>query len=247
MSKYDLFLDLPLMNAAGTLGFVPNPHGPADLSRLGAFVTNPISLGPRAPTGGIRYLSYPGGFMLHTGYPNPGLKVAIRRYATRWEGSPLPVLVHLLAQDPGEAARMIARLEELPGIMGFEIGLPPGCDALSAVEFARASLGELPIVLRLPFERASELAPALVDTGLAAVSLAPPRGALTGPTGRLVYGRLFGPAIFPHALKELSLLVDSGLAVMGSGGVYRREQVEVMLNVGVVAVQLDAVLWRGDW
>ena len=73
MSKSELLLNTPIMNAAGCLGFAPDTHGPTDLSQLGAFITNPISLLARSPAHGPRFLSFPGGFMLHTGYPNPGL------------------------------------------------------------------------------------------------------------------------------------------------------------------------------
>ena len=45
----DLAIHPPFMNAAGCLGFAPNPRGPVDLGRLGAFVTNPVSLAPRQP------------------------------------------------------------------------------------------------------------------------------------------------------------------------------------------------------
>jgi dihydroorotate dehydrogenase (NAD+) catalytic subunit len=245
--KYDLLFDPPLMNAAGTLGFAPDPHGPVDLARLGAFITNPVSLAPRSPAHTPRCLSYPGGFLLHTGYPNPGLERVMRTFGPRWERSTLPVLVHLLAGDPLEVARMVSRLEELPGITGFEVGLPPEVDALTAVEFARAAAGELPVVLRLPMRRAPELAPALVGAGLAALSLAPPRGALPGPQGALARGRLYGPALFPLTLQALHDLEDCGLPVFAAGGVYHPGQVASLLAAGAVAVQLDAVLWREGW
>ena len=245
MNKFDLSFDPPLMNAAGTLGFSPDPHGPIDLAQLGAFVSNPISLAPRSPASGTRWLPYPGGFLLHTGYPNSGLKQVIRRYASRWARSPLPVLAHLLAGDPGQVARMVARLEELPGLAGFEVGLPPDSDTFGAIEFARAASGELPAVLRLPFERALELTPALLDVGLAGISLAPPRGALPGPDGALVHGRLYGPALYPQTLATLRALTGTGLPVFAAGGVYQRAQVESLLAAGASAVQLDTVLWRG--
>src|SRR5512147_1080331 len=96
MQKYGLHFSTPLMNAAGSLGFAPDPYGPTELEQLGVFVTNPVSLAPRSPAHGERVLSYPGGFLLHTGYPNPGLKNVIRRYAAGWSRSSLPVWVHLL-------------------------------------------------------------------------------------------------------------------------------------------------------
>ena len=91
MSKYDLSLAKPILNAAGTLGFVPDPAGPASLAHLGAFVTNPVSLAPRTPAQGLRWQAYPGGFLLHSGYPNPGLRAVVKRYAPAWGRASLPV------------------------------------------------------------------------------------------------------------------------------------------------------------
>ncbi|MBL8100878.1 MAG: hypothetical protein JNK81_16970, partial [Anaerolineales bacterium] len=52
--KRDLFFSKPLINSAGMLGFAPDFRSLGDfgsLNKLGAFVTNPISLRPRLPTG----------------------------------------------------------------------------------------------------------------------------------------------------------------------------------------------------
>jgi len=247
MPKSELVLKTPIMNAAGCLGFAPDLHGPTDLSQLGAFITNPISLVERTPAHGPRFLSFPGGFLLHTGYPNPGLRTAIRRYAARWARSPLPVLVHLLVQRVGEVAEMVKRLENLEGVAGFEIGLPLEADADMVQAFARAAAGELPVVMRLPMEHAARLAQGLTASHLAAVSLAPPRGALPLPEGSIVLGRLYGPAIFPLGLATVQALSRRGIPVIGSGGVYSPAQAEAMLQAGAKAVQLDAILWRGSW
>jgi len=113
------------MNAAGCLSFAPNPRGPVDLSRLGAFVTNPVSLAPRRPADSRGMLLFPGGFLLHTGMPNPGLRAVLRQEAERWSRSALPVIVHILAEAPEDVARMVERLEGVEGVTGVEIGTPP--------------------------------------------------------------------------------------------------------------------------
>ena len=85
--KYDLEISPPLMNAAGTLGFAPEPKGAVNLELLGAFITNPISLQARTSATTRTSLPYPGAFLLPSGYPNPGLRTAMRRYAARWARS----------------------------------------------------------------------------------------------------------------------------------------------------------------
>lgn len=245
--KYDMAFTPPLMNAAGSLGFAPELHESAILGQFGAFVTNPISLGVRSPAHGLRCQAFPGGFLLHTGYPNPGLRAVIRRYARRWAQGGLPVIVHLLAGRPEEISRMVRLLEGLEGVTGIELGLAQELDADAAWAQVQAALGELPVVARLPFEQAAELGPVAIAAGAVMVSLAPPRGALPGAGGSLVYGRLYGPALYPAALALVQRMAQANLPVIASGGIYHPSQVEAMLAVGARAVQLDSVLWRGGW
>lgn len=241
MLKNDLYLEKALMNAAGTLGFAPDSKGPADLSQLGAFVTNPVSQGARTPAGGKRFSPYPGGFLLHSGLPNPGLNAVIRQNRKRWERATLPVIVHLLALDPTSLARMVERLEGIEGVMAVEVGLPPEVDPASTYDFAQAAIGELPAILRLPLEQAEELSKAVTDAGASAISLGAPRGKLEG-----ISGRMYGPGVFPLALRAVESLAGCGIPVIGSGGVYQQRDIEAMLRAGAFAVQVDAVLWRGS-
>jgi dihydroorotate dehydrogenase len=248
MSKYDLAIDPPLMNAAGSLGFVPDLHSLVDLGKLGAFVTNPVSAGPRTPAHGRRFLPYPGGFMLHTGYPNPGLSQVLRRHAGQWRRSRLPVIVHLLAQGAEDAGYMARRLETVEGVIGLEVGLPKEASIEMVIALTLAACGELPVIVRLPLERAVELVPSALAAGATAVSLAPPRGMSPIPGGgEMAQGRLYGPAVLPMALATVRELAQLGVPTIGAGGVYAREHMEAMLASGALAVQVDSVLWRGGW
>lgn len=244
--KYELELATPWLNAAGMLGYAPDRRLPVDWSRLGAFVTHPISLAPRTPARGDRFLPFNGGFLLHTGYPNPGVSRVIKRFGRQWARSPLPVWVHLLVQEPGEAGALVERFENLPGVAALEIGLPPdaGPDLAHAISVSAA--GELPLILRMPPEKGAEIAAALDPELVAAVSLAPVRGVMPGGAGELTGGRLYGPALYPQTLAALQQLVPLGFPVIAGGGVYTEAQGEALLSAGAWAVQLDAVLWRGD-
>ncbi len=247
MTKQLFFLSIPLLNAAGTLGFTPDARSPVDMARLGAFVTNPVSRAARTPARGERYIPYPGGFLLHTGLPNPGLSAVIRLYGKRWARSPLPVIVHLLAHEAASLGKMVERLEDVEGVMGVEIGLPPDGDPDLAYGMAAAALGELPVIVRVPFECCDEIAAAVAEAGVSAISLGAPRGTLMGQDGNLVSGRLYGPGVFALALEAVHKLSGLGIPLIGAGGVYRQADVDAMLSAGAMAVQLDAVLWRGDF
>jgi dihydroorotate dehydrogenase (NAD+) catalytic subunit len=247
MFKYDLTLNPILMNAAGSLGFTPDPHGPVDLERFGAFVTNPISLNPRTPAQERLCLSYPGGFLLHTGYPNPGMRAVLRRCAARWERSPLPIIVHILAQRGEEVFEIARRLENSENLAALELGIPPEASPVLAAELVSAGQSEHPVIARLPLERAEALGAAVLEAGAAAISLGAPRGVLPATSGKLIKGRLYGPAVFPLALETLQRVLRLGSPVIGGGGVYHPTQAEALLQAGAIAVQLDAVLWRGGF
>jgi len=241
----DLLFTHPLSNAAGTLGFAPEPRLPVEWDRLGAFFTNPVSLQPRTPAHGAHYLPFPGGFLLHTGYPNPGLEAVLRRCVPRWQRAPIPVIVHLLGQGIDELVSMALRLEAISCVMGVEIGFPKEAGVELVKAFIQAACGELPVIARLPLDQAEALAPAALAAGAVAISLGAPRGVLPLPNGRLLEGRLYGPALFPQALAAVRSLAQAGFPVIGAGGVYTPPQAQAMLAAGAFAVQLDAVLWRG--
>jgi dihydroorotate dehydrogenase len=141
---------------------------------------------------------------------------------------------------------MVQRLEAVDGVMGVEVGLPPDIDTGLARLMVEAALGELPVIARLPFDRATELIDSLVGLDITAVSLGPPRGMISGGRGDYIRGRLYGPAVFPQAFAKVQALLQYGLPVVGAGGVFKVEDVEDMLKSGAVAVQLDAALWM-DW
>ena len=243
-TQRELDLQHPWMNAAGILGFSPDLKSPVEISQLGAFVTHPVSFQPRTPARGTRFISFPGGFLLHTGYPNPGLSAVLKRHIRRWSRSPIPVIIHLLASETTMLGEMVEHLEGVDNVIGVEIGLHPNAHPDLACEMIRAAQGELPVIARVPFGCTPELATALAGAGACALSLAPPRGLLPDTGGELVSGRLYGPAFFAQALVAVQALVTTGVPIIGAGGVYTAENADAMLSVGAVAVQIDAALWR---
>ncbi len=242
MPKRDLIFRKPLMNAAGVLGFAPDPRAPLPWDELGAFVTNPISMRPRKAAGSPALLEYPGGFLMHSGLPNPGLRAALQRFGERWQDAQLPVIVHLMADRPEQTRQMVRALEGLENVMAVELGfaplLAPDIIAL-AVEMCRA---EIPLIVSLPAEQLLDLGGRLLDLGAAALSLAAPRGALP-VDGTVITGRLFGAALFPQALQAVLSATKLGFPMIGGGGVTSQAQVDGMLAAGALAVQMDAALW----
>ena len=251
--KRDLYFNKPLMNAAGSLGFAPDSRVGISLDSFGAFVTNPFSLRPRKPAAQPEVIEYPGGFLLHSGLPNPGFSAGIKRYASRWDKADLPVIVHLMADRPEETQRMVRMLESHENVMAAELGFAPLLANDILLVTLEMCLGELPLMFSLPMEQVLSLGPRLIQEGAQAISISAPRGAMPKTKGeaagekRVTTGRLYGPSLFPRALETVYSAAKIGLPIIGAGGVWTRENAEAMLSAGALAVQVDAVLWGANW
>jgi dihydroorotate dehydrogenase (NAD+) catalytic subunit len=250
--KRDLYFSKPLMNAAGSLGFAPDLRNGISLDAFGAFVTNPISLRPRRPTAQPSLIEYPGGFLLHTGLPNPGFHGVIKKYSAKWTRSDLPIIVHLMADRPEETQNMARLLDSEENVMAVELGFAPLLADDIILLTLEMCVGEIPLIFSLPVEQVLSLGPRLVQDGAQAISISAPRGALTpplpvgeGPGVRaIITGRLFGPALFPQTFETVHSAAKLGIPIIGAGGVWSKENAAAMLSAGALAVQVDAALWN---
>ncbi len=245
MAKSDLIFAKPIMNAAGSLGFAPDPRAAVPWEAFGAFITNPISLRPRAVTQQPAVLEYPGGCLLHTGLPNPGFRSAMTRYAHRWSEAVLPIIVHLMADRPEQASEMTRQLEGLDNILAVELGFAPLLAddiILLAVEMCA---GELPVIACLPRDQVLRVGPRVIESGASAVSLAPPRGTLARGA-RTIAGRLYGPSLLPMSLEAVRTAAQIDLPLIAAGGISSTHDAQALLAAGAIAVQMDTALWLPD-
>lgn len=242
--KRDLYFRTPLMNAAGSLGFAPDTRAGVLPDPFGAFVTHPLSWRPRLPTAAPAVLEYPGGFLLHSGLPNPGFKAVVQRVASRWDKSELPIIVHLMADRREETRRMVGSLESHENVMAAELGFAPLLADDIILLTLEMCLGELPLIFSLPIEQVLRLGPRLIEEGAQAISISAPRGALPSDHPVPITGRLYGPSLFPRALETVYSAAKLGLPVLGAGGVWSIENAQAMLAAGALGVQIDAALWN---
>lgn len=255
------------MNAAGSLGFAPDPRNGIPIDSFGAFVTNPISLRPRLPASQPALIQFPGGFLLHTGLPNPGLNSALKKYSAKWTRSQIPIIVHLMADRPEETKQMVQMLENVENVMAVELGFAPLLANDIILLTLEMCLGELPLIFSLPTEQVLSLGPRLIQEGAQAISISTPRGALPitsglslgldtaagfdtqqtllnhQESGKLITGRLYGQSLFPRSLEIVHSARMIGLPIIGAGGVWTDAGAESMLEAGAMAVEMDASLW----
>lgn len=245
--KFGLPISLPLMPAAGVAGFGDAPREWLDVSLLGAFVTNPVSLRPRKAAHGPRISTHGRTVVLHTGWPNPGLKSVLRTHRRAWARLPVPVIVHLLATTPDEVAQASRRLADTSAVQGIELGLPPEVnweEAITLLDAARES--GLPILVQIPFEQVDDLAAPLAEAGADALVLfAPPRAVLPAASDEgHIKGRLYGESVYPLLLAALSKWARLPLPVIACGGISGPEEARTCLTLGAAAVQVDIILWQ---
>jgi hypothetical protein len=238
--RVDLDLTSRWMNQAGTLGFSPRVQ--AFTAGMG-FVTNPMGFKARVPSADRALLTFPGGFLLHTGLPNAGWRSIRRAYASHWEQSGAPVWVHLISQDPDELQGMVRDCEEMEGVTAIELGLPPACSVDWMRQLLQSARGEKPLVAHISLGEDPRMFKALPGFA-SAVTLATPRGTLTTSTGKLTHGRLHGPGLFPQRLEGLLGLRGLGVPVI-LGGVCNKEDANAALKHGAAAVQIDMLCWSG--
>jgi dihydroorotate dehydrogenase (NAD+) catalytic subunit len=244
--KRDLYFSKPIMNAAGFLGFAPDPHSGIPfgaLSAFGAFITNPISLRSRLPTSQPALIEFHGGFLLHSGLPNPGLSTVIKKHGARWNRADLPIIVNLMADRPEETMRMVQMLEGIENVMAVELGFAPLLSDDIILLNLEMCMGELPLLFSLPAEQILSLGSKLIQDGAAALSISSPRGALMNDNKELITGRLYGQSLFPRSLDIVRSAARIGIPIIGAGGVWTEQDAADMLSAGAMAVETDASLW----
>lgn len=241
--KQEIIFNRPLMNSAGMLGFSDETRHWINLQALGAFITNPTSLYPRAPARAPNATTGDYGALLHTGLPNPGIDQVIKIHHMRWNRMPIPVILHIIAQAGEEITAMLDRLEGLHSVQAIEIGLQGEEFALDREVIQAALTGILPVIVRLPMDTHIEKLKTFEELGVAAIALGPPRGTVF-ENGERVSGRLYGPALLPQMINCIEQAIGFlSCPLIAGSGIFNRADAERLLSMGVQAMQLDTVLW----
>jgi len=245
--KHSLILETPVMNAAGMLGFGDSYRDLINYEKLGAFVTNPITYSPRAPANGTRIVPLEAGVLIHTGLPNPGLSKVLSTYRTLWERLGVPIIAHIVLNNPEEIRRCIQAFDREESGDAVELGLNDELSTAEAQWYVKAARdgAEKPLLVRLPFGASMDMAKAVIDGGAdAMVACSAPRGTARDQSGKLVAGRVYSPTIKPLILRYVGQLARrSSIPVIGAGGIHSVQDARDYLDAGAVAVQVDSAVW----
>lgn len=243
--KQDLILDPPIMNSAGILGFAPDARLPLDLSQLGAFITHPFSLRRRVPAKPSRLETYSGGFLLHTGLPNPGFRRGLIEHHKSWGTFVRPVIAHIIADSPQDTKAIVEVLDEADHpLHALEIGLEQVLPDEATALLTPLRESQLPLLARVPLGASIDVIQAVIEAGVNAIVLGPPRGSIHTDRNEKASGRLYGPGIFPQALYAMEGILPSlDVPLILGCGLFSAESVRVAFTAGAAGVQLDTILW----
>lgn len=249
--KHSLILDNPVMPAAGTFGYGDRYHRLIKTEKLGAVVTAPVTLKPRTLSKGAHTVPLPGGLLLHTGQPNPGVHKVVKKYGKVWGKLPVPVIVHVMATIPPDVERCVRAVVGSPAVMGIELGLHESTTPAEMRALIRAvtDTTQLPLLVRLPLERALDLAPLVAETYAGALVIgSAPRGRARDPiTGQMITGRVYGPLVKPLALHTVAMVIamlrEDDIPVIGAGGIHTAQDARDFIEAGARAVQVDSLTW----
>jgi len=259
-----LLLRNPLLVASGTFGYGVEYGDVVDVNRLGAICSKGTTLRPRVGNAPPRVTETPAGMLNSIGLQNPGVDAVLEKYADRWAGWAVPVIVNVAGESVDDYVEVARRLDGRPGVAGIELniscpnvgaeGLQFALDARSAAEVTAAvrKATDLPLMVKLSPAATDVrgIAKAIAEAGADSLSAV---NTLSGmaldrerrrPLLGNVYGGLSGPALKPIALRvvyEVAQVVK--VPIVAIGGVGSLEDVLDFLMCGASAVQVGTAVF----
>jgi dihydroorotate dehydrogenase (NAD+) catalytic subunit len=259
-----LVLRNPVMVASGTFGYGVEYADVVDVQRLGAICCKGTTLRARVGNPPPRVTETPAGMLNSIGLQNPGVEGVLQKYAPRWAGWAVPVIVNVAGESVEDYVEVVRRLDGQPGVSGIELniscpnvgkgGLQFALDADAAAEVTAAvrAVTELPLMVKLSPAATDirAIAKAIQAAGADAISAintlsgmaidAHKRRPLLGAT----YGGLSGPALKPVALRvvyEVAQVIH--IPIVAIGGIGSLDDALDFFYAGASAVQVGTAVF----
>jgi dihydroorotate dehydrogenase (NAD+) catalytic subunit len=252
----------PIIAASGTFGTGLELQRDIDLTAIGAFVTPAITRRAHGRRPAVPPRESPAGLFLAGPYPSIGLRAVLNRFASLWEGWPVPVIANIPAGDADECFEVAAALAGYAGVAAIELSFVSDAawldDDDNLPEFGRicrrlSDTWPRPLIVKLPYGLTDTiiLVDAAGDAGVDAVSLGggfPARIVdrdVVADRARFVTGRVTGPATHPMALHvTAAVCAGTKMPVIASGGVSSGDEALGFLQAGARAVQVGSASLR---
>jgi dihydroorotate dehydrogenase (NAD+) catalytic subunit len=251
----------PVLLASGTCGYGRELDGTIDLDALGGLVIKAVTLEPRAGNDAPRVAEFHAGMLNSIALANVGAD-AVARDKLPWLADRLRearVLVNVAGATPEEYATIIARLEDAPGFVAYELNVScPNVqeggalfgtreDLLGRAVRAARDATRKPLVVKLApnVPDIGRMAEVAVEHGADALSLINtfPGLLFDVRTRRPLLGNrsggVSGPAILPmgvHAVWQARKRVS--VPILGVGGIRTGEDAVQYLLAGASLVQV---------
>lgn len=260
-------LQNPVFLAAGTAAYGDELDGVMHLESLGGLVTKAVSLEPRKGAPSPRVADFPGGMINAIGLANPGVE-AVRATHLPWLAQHLTkarVIVNVVGYGVDEFARVIERLDDVPGKQAYELnvscpnvkagGMEFGADPAALEELVKRARGatDLPLFVKLSptlpdIVRTAELSLNAGATGLTLVNTWPGL-VIDVDTQRPVLGfgtgGVSGPGLLPiGVLATWKVWKATRAPIIGIGGVASASDMLQYIVAGASAVAIGTAAMR---
>ena len=111
----------PVLTASGTFGYAEEFDGLFDLNEIGGIVTKTVTPRPRPGNPPRRIVELPGGMLNSIGLPNVGVEKFIIEKMPYLQSLKTAVIVNVAGTTEEGFAECVSRLEDVPGIAGYEL------------------------------------------------------------------------------------------------------------------------------
>jgi dihydroorotate dehydrogenase (NAD+) catalytic subunit len=262
-----LSLQNPLFLASGTAGYGRELDGVIDLDRLGGLVTKAVSMEPRDGAPSPRVAEFPSGMLNAIGLANPGVE-AVRSEHLPWlaqRAKKARILVNVVGSRVEHFGEVVARLEGIAGIDGFELnvscpnvragGMEFGADpdALREVVTRARTATRLPLFTKLSpassdIARSAAIALEAGSNGLTLVNTMP--GLLIDVESRkpelgFGSGGMSGGALLPiGVLATWKVYRATRAPIIGAGGISNATDAIQYLIAGATAFAMGTAVLR---
>jgi dihydroorotate dehydrogenase (NAD+) catalytic subunit len=258
----------PIMTASGCAGAGRELAQFMDVSRIGAFVTKSVLLGPRAGRPTPRMAETPSGMLNSIGLQGPGIDAFLQRDLPWLLSRGARAVVSIAGSTVAEYAELAARLSDAAGVTAIEVNIScpnvehrglvfaaSADDSAAVIEAVRGQARyDLPVFAKLSPDVTDivAIAKACVSAGADGLSMINTMLGMVIDTDTMrphlagLTGGLSGPAVKPIAVRCIWQVREAlpGVPIIGMGGVRTGLDALELILAGASMVSVGTTLFH---